>query len=63
MVIENVDSQPQSEYYLPFEYNTIAKVGGLEVRDKKALEKGEFKIEVSSTETILYDDEELNTYV
>jgi oligosaccharyltransferase complex subunit alpha (ribophorin I) len=42
VVIENVDKEPQSEYYLPFEYDVIAKVGGMEVRDKKNTEKGRF---------------------
>ncbi|KAF2634190.1 Ribophorin I [Massarina eburnea CBS 473.64] len=46
VVIENVDSQPQSEYYLPFESSLIAKIGGLEVRDKKDADKGAFKVEV-----------------
>ncbi|GAB7347462.1 hypothetical protein MBLNU459_g4376t1 [Dothideomycetes sp. NU459] len=34
VVIENVDKKPQDEYYLPFEQALIARVGGLEVRDK-----------------------------
>ncbi|KAL8721605.1 MAG: hypothetical protein Q9181_007676, partial [Wetmoreana brouardii] len=35
VVIENIDSKPQDEYYIPFAADTISKVGGLEVRDKK----------------------------
>ncbi|KAI4280266.1 MAG: hypothetical protein L6R38_004573, partial [Xanthoria sp. 2 TBL-2021] len=35
VVIENVDSKPQSEYYIPFSVDVISNVGGLEVRDKK----------------------------
>jgi oligosaccharyltransferase complex subunit alpha (ribophorin I) len=46
VIIENIDAQPQSEYYLPFEASTLAHVGGLEVRDKKAAEKGIFAAEV-----------------
>ncbi|KAH7410385.1 Ribophorin I [Phaeosphaeria sp. MPI-PUGE-AT-0046c] len=46
VIIENIDATPQSEYYLPFESSSIANVGGLEVRDKKAAEKGTFKVEV-----------------
>ncbi|KAF1356483.1 Ribophorin I [Delphinella strobiligena] len=34
VVVENVDKQPQSEYYLPFEQGLIARVGGLEVKEK-----------------------------
>jgi oligosaccharyltransferase complex subunit alpha (ribophorin I) len=46
VVIENIDKAPQSEYYLPFAADTIGKVGGLEVADKKAPEKGQFNVEV-----------------
>jgi hypothetical protein len=46
VVIENIDSKPQSEYYLPFESTLLSRVGGLEVRDKKDAEKGAFKVEV-----------------
>ena len=46
VIIENIDAKPQSEYYLPFESSLLAKVGGLEVRDKKAVAKGTFKTEV-----------------
>ncbi|KAL8736641.1 MAG: hypothetical protein Q9166_000007 [cf. Caloplaca sp. 2 TL-2023] len=35
VVIENIDSKPQDEYYIPFSADVIDKVGGLEVRDKK----------------------------
>lgn len=34
VVVENVDNAPQQDYYLPFEQGLIARVGGLEVRDK-----------------------------
>jgi oligosaccharyltransferase complex subunit alpha (ribophorin I) len=46
VVIENVDKAPQSEYYLPFEQDTIGRVGGVEARDKKTPEKGGFQAEV-----------------
>jgi oligosaccharyltransferase complex subunit alpha (ribophorin I) len=46
VIIENIDSSPQSEYYLPFEASLLSKVGGFEVRDKKSVEKGIFKVEV-----------------
>lgn len=46
VVIENIDSKPQAEYYLPFEQGLIARVGGLEVRDKKDASKGPFHVEV-----------------
>ncbi|CAG5185318.1 uncharacterized protein ALTATR162_LOCUS11275 [Alternaria atra] len=46
VIIENIDDKAQSEYYLPFESSLLSKVGGFEVRDKKAAEKGIFKVEV-----------------
>ena len=54
VVVENIDSKSQSEYYLPFESSLISRVGGLEVKDKKAASKDSFKVEVVGydTETI-----------
>lgn len=46
VIIENIDANPQSEYYLPFESSLISRVGGLEVKDKKAAGKLPFKVEV-----------------
>ena len=57
VVIENVDKQPQSEYYLPFPYETMGKVGGLEVRDKKNVEKGKFRIEEAVLEDALVTEQ------
>ncbi|GAD99235.1 oligosaccharyl transferase subunit [Paecilomyces variotii No. 5] len=48
VVVENVDKKPQSDYYIPFPAKTIDKVGGLEVRDKKAPEKGRFDIDLTT---------------
>ncbi len=56
VVIENVDKQPQSEYYLPFEYDVIAKVGGMEVRDKKNAEKGRFDTRMAAISASLGAD-------
>lgn len=51
MVIENVDSKPQDEYYLPFELALVERLGGMEVRDKKNPEKGLFHVEVVEYDT------------
>jgi len=51
VVVENVDKQPQSEYYIPFELGTIARVGGLEVRDKNAPEKRFTDVELVEFDT------------
>ena len=53
VVVENVDTQPQSDYYLPFEHEVMSKVGGIEVRDKKNLEKGSFQVEAASIPALL----------
>jgi len=51
VVIENVDSKPQDEYYLPFELALVERLGGMEVRDKKNPEKGLFHVEVVEYDT------------
>jgi oligosaccharyltransferase complex subunit alpha (ribophorin I) len=56
VVVENVDKQPQSEYYLPIEHEVMGKVGGIEVRDKKNLEKGKFQIERAGVPVVLAED-------
>ena len=54
VVIENIDKQPQSEYYLPFEQVTIGRVGGLEVKDKKDPKKEGFHAEVAEIDPFRY---------
>nr|KMM65510.1 ribophorin I [Coccidioides posadasii RMSCC 3488] len=44
-IIENIDKQPQSKYYLPFSNALIDKVGGLEAWEKNAEDNGRFKVE------------------
>jgi oligosaccharyltransferase complex subunit alpha (ribophorin I) len=56
VVVENVDKQPQSDYYLPFEYGVISKIGGIEVRDKKNPEKGKFQVETAGMSAALAED-------
>ncbi|KAI9803773.1 MAG: hypothetical protein M1825_001653 [Sarcosagium campestre] len=46
VVVENIDKQPQEEYFLPFGANVFHSVGGLEVRDKKVPETPAFAVEV-----------------
>jgi oligosaccharyltransferase complex subunit alpha (ribophorin I) len=59
VVIRNIDSAPQSNYYLPFEADLISRIGGLEVRDKKDATKSIFKVEVTEydTERYVHDEE------
>jgi oligosaccharyltransferase complex subunit alpha (ribophorin I) len=56
VVVENLDKQPQSDYYLPFEYEVMSKVGGIEVRDKKNPEKGKFQVETAGIPAVLAED-------
>ena len=44
LVVTNIDKSPQSDYYLPFDYDVAGKVGGIEVRDKKNADKGKFEV-------------------
>jgi oligosaccharyltransferase complex subunit alpha (ribophorin I) len=46
VVVENIDKKPQSEYYLPFEQGVIARIGGLEAKDKKDAAKAPFNVEI-----------------
>lgn len=45
VVVENVDKQPQNDYYIPFPADVFDRIGGFEVRDKKAPEKGRFDVD------------------
>lgn len=47
VVVENVDKQPQSDYYIPFPTDVFERVGGFEVRDKKANDKGRFVVDAT----------------
>lgn len=51
VVIENIDSNQQGEYYLPFESDLISRIGGLEVRDKKDASKEPFHVKVVEYDT------------
>lgn len=54
VVIENIDSSPQDEYFLPFEAGVVERIGGLEVRDKKDVDRPAFWVE-----TVEYDTHRL----
>ncbi|KAJ5179919.1 hypothetical protein N7492_003129 [Penicillium capsulatum] len=47
VVVENIDKQPQSDYYIPFPSEVFDRVGGFEVRDKKAPESGRFLVDAT----------------
>lgn len=47
VVVENIDKQAQSDYYIPFPSDVFERVGGFEVRDKKATDKGRFVVDAT----------------
>lgn len=53
LVITNTDKAPQSEYYFPFDYDVIGKVGGFEARDKKDETKGKFEVTTAALAAVL----------
>lgn len=56
VVVTNIDLNPQSEYYVPFEYDVMGKIGGFEVRDKKAADVQKFKVTTASLAAVLNAD-------
>ena len=54
VVIENIDKNSQTEYFIPFEASTISKIGGFTVKDKNAAVKGSFKAEVVEYDSSRY---------
>lgn len=56
VVIENVDTTPQSEYYLPFDYDTVGKVGGFEAREKQAAESEILNTYLAATSSPLSEE-------
>ncbi|KAF4469416.1 oligosaccharyl transferase complex subunit ost4 [Fusarium albosuccineum] len=50
VLVENVASEPQTEYYVPFTADQLPRVGGFEVKDRKDASAGTF-----ATEVVEYD--------
>lgn len=46
VLIENVASAPQDEYFLPFTADQLSRVGGFEVKDRKNPESASFSAEI-----------------
>lgn len=63
ILIANVGKQPQTQYYLPFEFDVIGKVGGIEVRDKKNEAKGLFEVTTAAMPAVVNEDGTPSTYV
>lgn len=44
VLIENIASEPQDEYYIPFTADQMSRIGGLEVKDRKDTSLGSFDV-------------------
>jgi oligosaccharyltransferase complex subunit alpha (ribophorin I) len=56
LVIKNTDKSPQSDYYIPFDYDVIGSVGGFEARDKKDDSKDKFSVTTAVLAAVLDGD-------
>ncbi|KAL8404975.1 hypothetical protein RB594_009740 [Gaeumannomyces avenae] len=45
VLIENIASSPQDEYFIPFSSDQMSRIGGIEVKDRKNSEAGPFTVE------------------
>lgn len=63
VVVTNKDKEPQSEYYIPFDYDMMGKIGWLEVRDKKNAEKDAFSVTTAALAAVLSEDGSSSQYV
>ncbi|EEU47882.1 uncharacterized protein NECHADRAFT_90136 [Fusarium vanettenii 77-13-4] len=52
VLIENVASEPQTNYYVPFTADQLSRVGGFEVKDRKDASAGPFVAEVVEYDTL-----------
>lgn len=43
--IENIASEPQDEYFLPFSADQMSRLGGFEAKDKKNADAGAFQVD------------------
>ena len=62
VVVTNKDGSPQSEYYIPFDYDTMGKVGWLEVRDKKNADKEPYQVTTAALAAVLSSDRTASPY-
>lgn len=47
VLIENIGSAPEDEYYIPFTSSQMETIGGLEVKDKKNIDAPAFVVEAT----------------
>lgn len=51
--VTNTDKAPQSEYYVPFEYDLIGKISGFDARDKQNAERGPLESNIAALSSVL----------
>lgn len=51
VVIKNTGTQPEDQYYVPFEGTVIASIGGFEARDKQKGDLPPFAVELVDYDT------------
>jgi oligosaccharyltransferase complex subunit alpha (ribophorin I) len=54
VLIENIDSQPQDEYFLPFTPDQMSRIGGFEVKDRKDPNAGSFAVDAVEFDPLRY---------
>lgn len=52
VLVENVASTPQDEYYLPFTTEQMVRMGGFEVKDRKDASLGPFTAEATKPDPL-----------
>jgi oligosaccharyltransferase complex subunit alpha (ribophorin I) len=62
VVITNKAKGPQTEYYIPFDYETMGNIGWLEVRDKKNEKKDPFQVTTAALAAVLSEDGSTSQY-
>jgi len=56
VLVTNTDKAPQSEYYVPFEYDLIGKVSGFDARDKQKTDQGPLESNIVILSSVLGED-------
>lgn len=54
VMLENVSDKPQSEYFLPFTAEQIARVGAVEAKDRKDDTIGPFGVDLVEYDALRY---------
>lgn len=53
VLITNTDKAAQSDYYVPFDYDLVGRIGGFDARDKKHADRGPLQVTVAALADVL----------